>query len=356
MAVVPRGTDVDTQADRSISISLAVAGGLLALAQDETRTGEWRSSGGDSAYTRYSPLAQITRDNVKNLRILWRRPALDPRVPQQFPKLRTNNYLRATPTMIGGVLYAPGATGLLEAFDAATGETIWRQEPVPDMESETSASSTRGVDYWKGGSDHRLFTVRNGYLYALDLRGRALTRVRDRRPGPPGARRALAASAGAPVRSSSATWSSSPATWTARATAARSGKGARRRTCAASTRGTASCSGPSTSSRARASSGPTPGGTSPGSSPAIWVPGAACRRTKRSGYVYIPLTAPTAAYYGGFRPGDNLFSNTLVALNAKTGKRVWHFQTVHHDLWEYDLGRSGDAGGDHGRWQDGSRR
>ena len=55
------------------------------------------------------------------------------------------------------------------------------------------------------------------------------------------------------------------------------------------------------------------------------------------GYVYIPLTAPTAAYYGGFRPGDNLFSNALVALDAKTGKRVWHFQTVHHDLWEYDL-------------------
>jgi quinoprotein glucose dehydrogenase len=54
------------------------------------------------------------------------------------------------------------------------------------------------------------------------------------------------------------------------------------------------------------------------------------------GYVYIPLTAPTAAYFGGFRPGDNLFSNALVALDAKTGKRVWHFQMVHHDLWEYD--------------------
>ena len=55
------------------------------------------------------------------------------------------------------------------------------------------------------------------------------------------------------------------------------------------------------------------------------------------GHVYIPLTAPTAAYFGGHRPGDNLFSNALVALDAKTGKRVWHFQTVHHDLWEYDL-------------------
>jgi quinoprotein glucose dehydrogenase len=54
------------------------------------------------------------------------------------------------------------------------------------------------------------------------------------------------------------------------------------------------------------------------------------------GYVYVPLTAPTAAYYGGHRPGDNLFSNSLVALDAQTGERVWHFQMVHHDLWEYD--------------------
>jgi quinoprotein glucose dehydrogenase len=56
----------------------------------------------------------------------------------------------------------------------------------------------------------------------------------------------------------------------------------------------------------------------------------------RLGFVYVPLTAPTAAYYGGHRPGDNLFSNSLVALNAETGQRVWHFQMVHHDLWEYD--------------------
>ena len=54
------------------------------------------------------------------------------------------------------------------------------------------------------------------------------------------------------------------------------------------------------------------------------------------GYVYIPLTAPTASAWGGWRPGDNLFADSLVALDAKTGKRVWHFQTVHHDLWEWE--------------------
>jgi len=54
------------------------------------------------------------------------------------------------------------------------------------------------------------------------------------------------------------------------------------------------------------------------------------------GYVYLPLTAPTASYYGGWRPGDNLYSNSLIALDAKTGRLVWHFQMVHHDIWEYD--------------------
>ena len=54
------------------------------------------------------------------------------------------------------------------------------------------------------------------------------------------------------------------------------------------------------------------------------------------GYVYIPLTAPTASAWGVWRPGDNLFADSLVALDAKTGKRVWHFQTVHHNLWEWE--------------------
>src|SRR5262245_53986115 len=125
----------------AVALVVSIAGALAILihAQDETRNGEWRSSGGDSTYKRYSPLAQITRDNVKNLKVVWRRPAIDPKLKEQFPKLRTNNYLRATPTMIGGVLYAPDAMGLIEAFDGATGELLWRQDPGPEMANETSA-------------------------------------------------------------------------------------------------------------------------------------------------------------------------------------------------------------------------
>ena len=58
---------------------------------------------------------------------------------------------------------------------------------------------------------------------------------------------------------------------------------------------------------------------------------------EKLGYVYVPLSAPSNDYYGGARPGNDLYSDSLVALDAKTGKRVWHYQIVHHDLWDYDL-------------------
>ena len=51
---------------------------------------------------------------------------------------------------------------------------------------------------------------------------------------------------------------------------------------------------------------------------------------------YIPAESPTSDYYGGYRPGNNLYANSVIALNAKTGKRVWHFQTTHHDIWDFD--------------------
>ena len=319
----------------ALIVALAMGQSWLIRAQDETRAGEWRSSGGDSSYKRYSPLAQITGDNVKDLRIVWRRAALDPKVKEQFPKLRTNNYLRATPTMMGGVLYAPNAAGLLEAFDAATGETIWRQEPGPEMASETSAPSTRGVDFWKGGSDYRLFTVRNGYLYAFDMRGKAVAAfgTDGRLSLLPAGARSFGWSSGPIVvgdvvviagnldgaGDGGQKWKGSPPE-DVRGFDARSGKllwtfhvVPRDGEFGAETWGN-------------------------GSGKLSGDIGSWCciSADEELGYVYIPLTAPTAAYYGGFRPGDNLFSNSLVALDARTGRRIWHFQMVHHDLWEYD--------------------
>ena len=100
--------------------------------------------------------------------------------------------------------------------------------------------------------------------------------------------------------------------------------------------GAAGFSGLSTSCRRKANSASIPGGN--GSWKESGDLGSWCclSADEELGYVYVPLGAPTAAYYGGHRPGDNLFSNSLVVLDVSTAERVWHFQMVHHDLWEYD--------------------
>ena len=93
---------------------------------------EWRYYGGNKGFTRYSALDQINRDNVKNLRIAWRRPAVNDKMIAAFPDTRPNAYLRATPIMIDGVLYTQDAHGLVIALDGETGRTIWEQPFGPD--------------------------------------------------------------------------------------------------------------------------------------------------------------------------------------------------------------------------------
>ncbi len=122
--------------------------------------GDWAYFGGDKAFTRYAPLDQITRDNVGDLQILWRRPAVDPAFMESFPDLRVSGNLRATPILIDGVLYAPNGVGLVEAFHPATGETLWVQEPFAQTLQEAAGQSSRGVDYWAEGADGRLIAVR----------------------------------------------------------------------------------------------------------------------------------------------------------------------------------------------------
>lgn len=97
---------------------------VVAAQAPEPRT-EWRYYGGNKGFTRYSALDQINRDNVKNLRIAWRRPAVNDKMIAAFPDTRPNAYLRATPIMIDGVLYTQDAHGLVIALDGETGRTIW---------------------------------------------------------------------------------------------------------------------------------------------------------------------------------------------------------------------------------------
>ena len=172
---------------------MTAAAVVPAPAQSPAR--EWRYFGADAAFTRYSPLDRIDHENVGDLEIVWRRPAADPELRAAFPDLGVNAYLRSTPILIDGVLYAPNAHGLLEAFHPATGETIWRQPPFAATDEEVAGGSTRGAAWWTDGEARRLLLVRGGYLYALDAEIRpARVVVRPCRPGPGGS--GLGASAG----------------------------------------------------------------------------------------------------------------------------------------------------------------
>jgi quinoprotein glucose dehydrogenase len=139
--------------------------------QQGTRGGEWTRYGGDAGSTKYAPLDQINKGNLSQLRIAWRRPAVDSQLTARAPDLSYSGNFRATPLMIDGVLYSPNAIGLVEAFHPGTGQTIWVQEPFPDEPGQgLRGDSARGVGYWTDGTDRRLFLVRGEYLIALDLR------------------------------------------------------------------------------------------------------------------------------------------------------------------------------------------
>ena len=317
--------------------------GLLGAAtlavHSQGRTIEWRYFGGDKAFTRYSPADQITRDNVKNLRIAWRRPATNTSFKEAFPELRVNAYLRSTPIVVDGTLYTQDVHGFVSAFDAGSGETVWQQEPFARTQEELQGQSTRGVDYWRGGSDHRIFVIRGEYLYALNAKtgkpyadfgdhGRASLHFEENQP--------LAAkfndSTGPLVVGSVVVVTGN--------TAGAGDGGDKKEAAPENVRGFDARSGKLLWTFHVVPQGAEFGSDSWGNESwkvagdiGAWNPMSA---DEQLGYAYIPLTAPTAAAYGGWRPGANLYSDALVALDAKTGRRVWHFQMIHHDLWEYD--------------------
>jgi quinoprotein glucose dehydrogenase len=332
--------------NRAAALGCAVAI-TLATAQrqgvaQQSAAGEWRAYGGDKGFTRYSPLDQINRENVVNLRPVWRRPAIDSQLLARFPDLVASNYFRGTPIMIDGVLYAPNGVGLIEAFDAATGRTIWVQQPASPTLKEATGHSTRGVAYWRNGVDARIIAVRGEYLYALNAGTGAACRdfgqngrVSLNRHTPDDAR--YFGFAGPLVVGDVIVVGGNGG--------GKSGEGygddgfeARARP--EDIRGYDVRTGkqlwtfhvlPQKGERG-AETWEKGSGEFVGNM-AAW---ASLTADEDLGYVYVPLSAPTVSYYGGHRHGQNLFSDSLVVLNARNGQLVWYFQMVHHDLWDYD--------------------
>ncbi len=302
--------------------------------QGSAPEGEWREYSGDLGASKYSPLDQIDENNVARLRIAWRRPALDAAVAAQAPQMRAARDFRGTPLMIDGVLYAPNGVGFVEAFDPGTGKTLWVEPPLDAGPNGYAGASTRGIGYWQSGDDSRLLVQHNEHLYALDLR--------TGRPVPSfgaNGRVDLSVGLGPDMRY---TWTGapfvigdvvvlgmSPLDDFANKEATRSDvraydvrTGALRWTFhvipQAGELGVETWENDSWRYTGHAP---------------VW---SLFSGDPELGLVYMPVTAPTSDMYGGHRLGDNLFTQSIVAVEAATGKRVWHFQTVRHDLWDYD--------------------
>ena len=235
--------------------------------------------------------------------------------------------------MINGVLYAPNGVGLVEAFDPATGETRWAQEPFAP--NELHGDSTRGVAYWTDGRDERILVQRGEYLYALNAKtGKVYSDFGDR--GRVNLKIGLGPLmtdyrwTGAPlvihdVVIIGASMTDSPGAkeqprGDVRAFDVRTGK-LRWQFHVIPQAGEFGVETWENDSWKYTGEAP------------VW---ALFSADEELGYVYMPVTSPTSDMYGGHRLGNNLFGQSLVCVKADTGERVWHFQLTHHDLWDFD--------------------
>jgi quinoprotein glucose dehydrogenase len=297
--------------------------------------GEWRYYGADAASTKYSPLDQINKENVKDLKIAWRWKS------DNFGG-RPEYNMEATPLMINGVLYTTvGTRRDVVAIDPGTGETLWLYRNDEGHRGEVGPRQNhRGVAYWTDGKGgERILYVTAGYhLIELDAKtGRPVPSFGDEgvvdlfqgldRPAP---KDGLIGSSSPPIVIGdiavvgAALLATSPT----------------KENIAAFVRGynirtgkrewifhTIPLPGEFGNETWEKDSWSYTGNTG------VWTTMSA---DLQLGYVYLPVETPTNDFYGGDRPGNNLFADSLVCLDAKTGKRVWHFQLVHHGVWDYD--------------------
>ena len=309
--------------------------------------GEWPAYGADKAGTKYSPLDQINRDTIGDLAVAWRQSAMPEALREDFPDVPggPRNY-QHTPLMVDGLLYMSSAVGAVVALDPATGETVWydRLPPRADGNGRTRGGPTRSLAYWTDGTDARIVATVGASLVALDAKtGERYADFGD------GGQVDLTQGFERPV--TGWRWSSGPlvvrdviviAGVPSPATdilneAAR----APREMPPDDVRGYDVRTGEHLWTfhvvpRAGELGNETwleDSWTYSGNSGVWTLLGA----DEELGHVYLPTEEATGDYYGGTRPGDNLFAESIVALDAATGERVWHFQTVHHGLWDYDL-------------------
>lgn len=299
---------------------------------------EWLGYHGDAAATRYAPLSQINKDNAQNLEIAWRWYAANHGPNPEF------NY-EATPLMADGVLYTTaGRRRDVVAIDPVTGENLWMFRLDEGSRQGPRVNSGRGLALWREGGETRLILVTPGYqMVSLD----AATGRPDPAFGENGIvdlklnleDRFEVDPEDMPVGLTSPALVVGDVVVVG-ATFPSGGSPRSQRQIAGNIRGfdvrtgemlwkfhTIPQAGEFGVETWRNNSWQYTGNAG------SW---AALSADAERGIVYVPVEAATGDMYGGHRPGDNLFSQSLVALDADTGERLWHFQLVHHDVWDYD--------------------
>ncbi|MBB6229090.1 quinoprotein glucose dehydrogenase [Polymorphobacter multimanifer] len=248
-----------------------------------------------------------------------------------------SNNFRNAPLVVGGVMYISNQIGLVEARDPGSGKILWRQAGFPGDGRLTPAAASRALALWGKGAGARIVTIRGNFLYLLDARtgeivedfgdkGRVDLREAPRTlfswnaPAPIVVGDVIVVG-GQPIAIGTADINKASLAGNVRGFDVRTGK-------LLWTFHTVPQEGEPGADTWDNESWRQGGKTK------VW---SAFSADEKLGLVYLPLSAPANDYYGVARPGDNLYSDSLVALEARTGKKIWHFQTVHHDLWDYDL-------------------
>jgi glucose dehydrogenase len=296
----------------------ALLGTLLlvaALAPAHRSFDSWKSYGGGVDSSQYSSLKQINKANVKQLQVAW-----------TFP---VGGNTTTNPLVVDGVMYVPraGQNAAIVALDAATGKEMW---------SNPGGTSSRGMNYWESPdrSDRRLVVINGGFIKEISTQtGETVSRFGDNGRVDPTLEsdRVVARIGGNPGRiykdtiivslpASGANYDSTPGD--VRAYDVRTGK-----------------------LKWTFHSVPEPGEFGADTWPAETLKAAAggvhnwneMTVDEENGIVFVPFGTARYDFYGGNRKGNDLFANSLVALDANTGQRLWHYQLVHHDLWDYDI-------------------
>ena len=312
---------------------LAAVLGLAAYAQ------EWPNYGGDAGESHYSVLDQINRSNVRNLKVAWEWQTGEAPLPEYKT---APGAFEATPLMIGGVLYLSTPYNRVVALDAATGRQLWAFDPKAYEEGQVPNGTGfvhRGVAAWRDSKTGKLRVLMNSRYRLISLDAETGKPVSDFGDN------------GTVNLVTGLRWETNPKNYTntspavvykdlvivgngvadrlvykkdppgdVRAFNARTGK-------LAWTFHTVPLEGEFGGNTWGKGSAEYTGHTN------VWAP---MTLDESRGLLYLPVSTPSNDFYGGARPGQNLFGESLLCLDAATGKRKWHFQLVHHGLWDYD--------------------